>query len=60
MKILSVGGGFSDDELQSYKYIVFGNCVTQMKVIVSAAIKLNFELDTEENKVCLQKLDVCS
>jgi len=49
MKIIQDGGGFSQDELQSYKYIVYGNCVTQMKVIVNAATKLNLPLE-EENK----------
>lgn len=51
MKIIQVGGGFTTEELQSYKYIVYGNCVTQMKVIVNAAMKLNIDLDSEENKV---------
>jgi len=49
MKIIQDGGGFSQDELQSYKYIVYGNCVTQMKVIVNAATKLNLPLE-EDNK----------
>lgn len=53
MKILQDGGGFSTDELQSYKYIVYGNCVTQMKVIVNAVMKFNIALDSEENRVTL-------
>ncbi len=55
MKIIQDNGGFSTDELQSYKYIVYGNCVTQMKVIVNAAMKLNIDLASEENKVCTKK-----
>jgi len=50
MKIIQDNGGFSTDELQSYKYIVFGNCVTQMKVIVNAAMKLNIGLESEDNR----------
>lgn len=52
MKIIQDNGGFSTDELQSYKYIVYGNCVTQMKVIVNAAMKLDIALDSDENRVC--------
>lgn len=51
MKIIQDNGGFSTEELQSYKYIVYGNCVTQMKVIVNAATKLGIELESDENKV---------
>lgn len=54
MKIIQDNGGFSQDELQSYKYIVYGNCVTQMKVLVSAAVKIGATLDSEENMVCFQ------
>jgi len=50
MKIIQDNGGFTTEELQSYKYIVYGNCVTQMKVIVNAAMKLNIQLSTEDNK----------
>jgi len=56
MKIIQVGGGFTTEELQGYKYIVYGNCVTQMKVIVNAAMKLNIELDSEENKKIAERL----
>lgn len=55
MKIIQVGGGFSKEELLSYKYIVFGNCVTQMKVVVNAAQKQGEELE-EENKKRAEKL----
>jgi len=50
MKIIQDGGGFTTEELQSYKYIVFGNVVTQMKVILNAAEKLIIPFDSEENK----------
>jgi len=56
MKIIQDNGGFSTEELQSYKYIVYGNCVTQMKVIVNAAMKLEIELQGEENKKRAERL----
>lgn len=56
MKIIQDNGGFSTDELQSYKYIVYGNCVTQMKVIVNAAYKLGYQLDSEENEKRAERL----
>lgn len=56
MKIIQTNGGFKDDELASYKYIVFGNCITQMKVIVSAATKLGIEFDNAENKERAQRI----
>lgn len=52
MKILQKKGGFSKEELQSYKYIVYGNCVTQMKVLVSASAKLNIPINPD-NQVLL-------
>eukprot|EP01118_Nematostelium_gracile_P005969 TRINITY_DN1905_c0_g1_i1.p1 TRINITY_DN1905_c0_g1~~TRINITY_DN1905_c0_g1_i1.p1 ORF type:complete len:349 (+),score=81.66 TRINITY_DN1905_c0_g1_i1:93-1139(+) len=50
MKIIQDNGGFSVEELQGYKYIVFGNCVTQMKVIVTAAQKHNIPLEEGNQK----------
>lgn len=58
MKILQKkdGGGFSKEELLSYKYIVYGNCVTQMKALVTACGKLEIKLSNEENEVRAQRL----
>lgn len=53
MKLLSIGGGFSDDEIRSYKYIVFTNCITQMKAIATVALTLKFDFDSEANQVKL-------
>jgi len=50
MKIIQDNGGFTTEELQSYKYIVYGNCVTQMKVVVNAAMKLKISLDSDNMK----------
>jgi guanine nucleotide-binding protein subunit alpha len=52
MKIIQMNGGFSPEELQSYKYIVYGNCVSQMKVLVAGALKLNLQFSSPENQVC--------
>eukprot|EP01115_Flamella_aegyptia_P015399 TRINITY_DN941_c0_g1_i2.p1 TRINITY_DN941_c0_g1~~TRINITY_DN941_c0_g1_i2.p1 ORF type:complete len:301 (+),score=80.41 TRINITY_DN941_c0_g1_i2:356-1258(+) len=56
MKILQKRGGFSKEELMSYKYIVYGNCVTQMKVLVNAAQKLNVTFSSPENEKRAQRL----
>eukprot|EP01098_Paradermamoeba_levis_P008036 TRINITY_DN3345_c0_g1_i3.p1 TRINITY_DN3345_c0_g1~~TRINITY_DN3345_c0_g1_i3.p1 ORF type:complete len:355 (+),score=105.48 TRINITY_DN3345_c0_g1_i3:194-1258(+) len=51
MKIIQKDGGYSAEELLSYKYIIFGNCITQMKVIVNAAQKLGIEIEGDDNKL---------
>eukprot|EP01096_Ripella_sp_DP13-Kostka_P015758 TRINITY_DN747_c0_g1_i1.p1 TRINITY_DN747_c0_g1~~TRINITY_DN747_c0_g1_i1.p1 ORF type:complete len:353 (+),score=173.30 TRINITY_DN747_c0_g1_i1:82-1140(+) len=51
MKIIQVSGGFSPEELKQYRYVVFGNCITQMKVLVTAAEKMGLQYDFEDNKV---------
>jgi len=56
MKIIQDNGGFTTEELQSYKYIVYGNCVTQMKVIVNAAMKLDIQFQSEDNKRRAERL----
>lgn len=64
MKIIQVNGGFSQEELQNYKYIIYGNCVTQMKVIVNAALTrlpqldppIEISFDSEENKKRAERL----
>jgi len=50
MKIIQKNGGYKPEELATYKFIVYGNCITQMKVIVSAAMKLGIDMENEENK----------
>ncbi len=35
----------------AYKHVIYGNCVTQMKVIVHAASKLGIEMASEDNAV---------
>lgn len=50
MKIISKSGGYSEEELMAYRYIIYGNCITQMKVIVSAAFKLGLEFGSPDNR----------
>src|SRR5207253_9118887 len=52
MKIISLNGGFTREERMEYRMVVFGNCITQMKVIVNAAAKLSIDMGSDENKVC--------
>jgi len=55
MKILQVGGGFTQEELQQYRYIVYGNCITQMRVLVTACDKLGLEYESD-NKARSQRM----
>ncbi len=57
MKLLQINGGFTQEELQAYRYIVYGNCLTQMKILVNSAQKLGNEL-TEDNKARLPSSSV--
>lgn len=51
MKIISTMGGFSQEELQAYRYVVYGNCITQMKVLLNAVRKLEYDFDSNNNEV---------
>ena len=50
MKLLQKQG-MTKEELQSFKYIVFANVVTQMKVLVNATQKLDIQIESEANRV---------
>ncbi|ELR25473.1 guanine nucleotide-binding protein alpha-5 subunit, putative [Acanthamoeba castellanii str. Neff] len=56
MKIISMAGGFTREELMAYKHVIYGNCVTQMKVIVHAASKLGIEMASEDNMERAERL----
>eukprot|EP01119_Soliformovum_irregulare_P017257 TRINITY_DN50_c0_g1_i2.p1 TRINITY_DN50_c0_g1~~TRINITY_DN50_c0_g1_i2.p1 ORF type:complete len:351 (-),score=82.31 TRINITY_DN50_c0_g1_i2:66-1118(-) len=56
MKIIQDFGGFSQTELESFKYIVFGNCITQMKVLMNAVSRLNITLENAESRNCIERL----
>jgi hypothetical protein len=51
MKIIQQNGGYSEEELQSYKYIVYGNCITQMKTLIQMVFNLGYQFDDPENAV---------
>jgi hypothetical protein len=44
MKILQIDGGFKPEELQAFKALVYKNCVSEMKVLASAAYKLEISM----------------
>lgn len=48
MKILQLDGGFSSDEMAKYRTLVFRNCVSEMKVLATAAQKLEIPLSTPQ------------
>jgi len=60
MKILQDGGGYSKDELQGYKYIIYTNCVSQMKVLAGVVIKYDILVEKEGNKSRIVKLATMS
>ena len=51
MKIISMGGGFTDHEQKAFRFIIYGNCITQMKVLVGAVEKLGLSYDSPNNEV---------
>jgi len=56
MKIIQDHGGYSKEELLEYKYIIFGNSITQMKCILEAAQKLNMSVADPDNLVRFKRL----
>ncbi|KYR01014.1 G-protein subunit alpha 5 [Tieghemostelium lacteum] len=60
MKIIQDDGGFSIEEKLEYRYIIFGNCISQMKVLVTAAINNNIQPQLAENEARFEKLSKIS
>ena len=56
MKIISMGGGFTDHEQKAFRFIIYGNCITQMKVLVGAVEKLGLSYDSADNDVRLSAM----
>jgi len=56
MKIVQDNGGFSKEELLSYKAVVFANCVSQIRVILEAAAILKIQLHSEAALQAAQKI----
>ncbi|EGG21406.1 G-protein subunit alpha 5 [Cavenderia fasciculata] len=46
----SEDGGFSTEERLEYRYIIYGNCISQMKVLVMHAIKTELKPANPENE----------
>lgn len=59
MKIIQDHGGYSTDELKEYTYIIYANCITQMKSILEAAQKLNMSVANQDNSVRVTRLLNC-
>jgi len=56
MKIIQDHGGYTKDELLEYKYIIYGNSITQMKCILEAAQKLNMGVANPDNLVRYKRM----
>jgi len=56
MKILQDGGGFSEEERLRFKPIVYSNCISQMRILVTAAQRLNIPFDNPQNAKYAQDL----
>jgi len=56
MKIIQDNGGFSNDELLSYKNVIYSNCVSQIRVILEAAAILKIQLHSEQALQSAQKI----
>jgi len=50
MKIIQVNGGYSQDELMGYKYIIYTNTITQMKTICNYSFEKQMKMSSEENQ----------
>jgi len=48
MKIIQDNGGYSIEELLTYKPSIFSNCISQMRVMLEAAAYLQIQLHSEE------------
>jgi GTPase SAR1 family protein len=56
MKIIQKDGGYSKKELEDLTYTVYGNVITQMKVIVTVALKLKIDMEKPENSERAQRI----
>jgi len=56
MKIIS-DGGFTQQELQRYTWIIYGNIISQMKAVIAASYRLRIEIQSEEARVRASQVD---
>lgn len=43
--------GFKNEELASFKRVILSNTINQMKILISASLRLGIELDSDEHRV---------
>eukprot|EP01117_Protostelium_nocturnum_P004756 TRINITY_DN1726_c0_g2_i1.p1 TRINITY_DN1726_c0_g2~~TRINITY_DN1726_c0_g2_i1.p1 ORF type:complete len:354 (-),score=47.65 TRINITY_DN1726_c0_g2_i1:221-1282(-) len=60
MKVIQVNGGFSNEDFQTYKFVVYGNCINQMKVVINAVSKLGLQYEDPNNKERAERLSDAS
>jgi len=51
LKIIQDEGGFSQEELVTYKPAIYSNCISQMRAILEATVFLQLELSSENSIV---------
>jgi len=56
MKIIQDNGGYTKEELMEYKYIIFANCISQMKCLVDAGVKLGMDVASISSKNAFQRM----
>jgi len=56
MKIIQDEGGFTHEELVSFRNVIFSNCVSQMRVILEAAAILKIQLNSDAALQAGQKI----
>eukprot|EP01111_Echinosteliopsis_oligospora_P006578 TRINITY_DN207_c0_g1_i1.p1 TRINITY_DN207_c0_g1~~TRINITY_DN207_c0_g1_i1.p1 ORF type:complete len:352 (-),score=32.47 TRINITY_DN207_c0_g1_i1:267-1322(-) len=59
MKIIQKDGGYKDEELMEYKYIIFTNCISQMKCLLEAGERLNMGIADGANRPHVASLNAC-
>jgi len=56
MKIIQDNGGFAPDELREYIHIIHTNILSQMKILIQAAVNLQIPFETQEANKNAQKV----
>jgi len=59
MKIIQDHGGYSKAELLEFRYVIYGNVITQMKAMLEAANRLNMSVANPENAARVTRLLNC-
>jgi GTPase SAR1 family protein len=56
MKIIQDKGGFSREESLHFRSVIYSNCISQMKVLITAASNLQVSFSTKESCEAAEKL----